>query len=107
MEKNIFENFIFHDNQSGGLSLVKFANEQQKGGAKEKYNNRFEDLIVPAGLVSCNQNKLRLFQEQDLNSKLIGGELFEKLFENISVGKKNNITKNNRDVSNKTKKIKK
>ncbi len=56
MDKNTFADHIFNDNHSGGLSLVKFYNEQQKGGAtKISYENRFQDLVVHAGLVSCNQ----------------------------------------------------
>ena len=106
MDKNIFKDHIFNENHSGGLSLVKFSNEQQKGGAtKISYENRFQDLVVPAGLVSCNQQKLRLFEENKLNTKTIGGDLFEKLFENISHNKKRHFTKNNREHRNKTKKL--
>lgn len=108
MDKNIFEDYIFNENHSGGLSLVKFSNEQQKGGAtKISYENRFQDLVVPAGLVSCSQQRLRSFDENKLKTKTIGGDLFEKLFENIRHNKRKNITKNNREPRNKTKKLKK
>ena len=108
MDKNIFDDYIFNENHSGGLSLVKFSNEQQKGGAtKISYENRFQDLVVPAGLVSCSQQRLRSFDENKLKTKTIGGDLFEKLFENIRHNKRKKITKNNREPRNKTKKLKK
>ena len=108
MDKNIFDDYIFNENHSGGLSLVKFSNEQQKGGAtKISYENRFQDLVVPAGLVSCSQQRLRSFDENKLKTKTIGGDLFEKLFENIRHNKRKDITKNNREPRNKTKKLKK
>ena len=41
-----------------------------------------------------------------MDTTLIGGELFDKLFENISVNKKKNTRKNLKHKGNKTIKIK-
>jgi len=102
----IFDKYIF-ENQKGGLSLVQFTKEQQKGGSIScDYKNRLENLVVPAGLVSCNPAKPRFYNQHTMNTTLIGGELFDKLFENISVNKKKNTRKNLKHKCNKTIKIK-
>jgi len=103
MEKNIFEQFIF-ENQKGGLALVKFAKEQKGGGSHCAFDNRFKDLVVPAGLVSCSQPKPRLFDSKKLNTSYIGEQLFDNIFENIRVNKKKNTLKNLKQYRNTTKK---
>lgn len=102
MEKTVFGDYIFNDNLSGGLSLANFSKEDQTGGGKVKYDNRFKDLVIPAGLVSCYQKKPRYVEEKLLESKLINESLFDMFVEKVQTNNKNNKTKKNKNIFNKT-----
>lgn len=102
----IFDKYIF-ENQKGGLSLVQFTKEQQKGGSISfDYKNRLENLVVPAGLVSCIPTKSRVYNNDNKNTTLIKDDVFDKLFENISLNKKRHTRKNQKHTGNKTIRLK-
>ena len=102
---NIFENYLFTENNCGGLSLASYAKEDQPGGgAKIEFKNRFEDLVIPCGLVSNHQNYSRIFQEHNYENTLIDDNLFDDLLENVQFNKRKPQTRKNKKIANKTKK---
>ena len=78
---------------------VNLSSENVVLGGNELQLNRFMDLVVPIGLIHNNEYIKKTKISENSMDKIIGGDLFDKLFYSVSYknsNKEKRITKKNR-----------
>lgn len=116
---SIYNSYIFTNENTamrGGYQFnnsirrsIKRAPSILRGGSEETEYNRFENLVIPIGLVLNSYNSLNIITpKKEYVQDHIDSELFDKLFNSIKYEKKGSRTskKNNKGtLHNITKRI--